>query len=147
MDKGYRCSINNLNTCWIYVKMSDSVKNFYSSPSQYGGGLPVFTGSRRQIGGSFLSGLARFAMPILKFLGGRVLNVAKNVANDVIMENKPVKSSLKEHGLNEIKKVLTGRGSMRAVKRINMRGGGVHRKTAPINNSKRIKLNDIFKTK
>lgn len=97
--------------------MSESIEKFYSGPSQDGGGagLPVFTGSRRQIGGSFLSGLARFALPILKFLGGRLFNVAKNVASDVVIDKRPVRESLKKRGLDEVGNVLRGNGRKRRV--------------------------------
>ena len=103
--------------------MSESLQKFYSAPShqQVGGELPVFAGSRRQIGGSFLSGLARFAIPILRFLAPRALNMAKNVANDVLVENKPILGSLKEHGMHEAGKVLRGEGRKRVLASIRKR--------------------------
>lgn len=108
------------NTCI----MTDSIKDFYSKPLQYGGdGVPVFKGSRRQIGGSFLSGLARFAMPIIKYIAPRLFSMAKNVAGDVILDKKPLKSSLKDRGVEEVGKVLRGRGGGGGRKRsISLRG-------------------------
>ena len=73
---------------------SDILTDFYSKPQLGGGGFPVFQGTRRQVGGSFLSSLARFALPVLKFLGKKVLGVAGNVASDVIDK----KMSLRESG-------------------------------------------------
>ena len=72
---------------------SDILVDFYSKP-QLGGGFPVFQGSRRQIGGSFLSSLARFAIPVLKFLGKKVLGVAGNVASDVIDKKMSFRESV-----------------------------------------------------
>lgn len=93
--------------------MADTIRQFYSAPSQNGGNLPVFMGSRRQVGGSFLSGLARFALPILKNIGGRLFNVAKNVASDVIIDKKPIRGALKQRGIEEVRNVMTGKGIKR----------------------------------
>lgn len=60
-------------SCHVQVIMNrDILVEFYSKP-QLGGSLQVFQGTRRQVGGSFLSSLARFAIPVLKFLGKKVL--------------------------------------------------------------------------
>lgn len=97
------------------LKMStDYIRDFYSHP-QTGGGFSVYTGTRRQLGGSFLSGLARIALPILKFLGARALNIGKNVATDVVVNKKPFTESIKTHAKDEVKKVLTGRGKKRRI--------------------------------
>lgn len=95
---------------------SDSIVEFYSQP-QLGGGFPVFQGSRRQIGGSFLSSLARFALPILKFLGKKVVGVASNVASDVIDKKISLRESIpkraKEGVMDTLRQVQAGRGRKR----------------------------------
>lgn len=91
---------------------TDYIKDFYSHP-QTGGGFSVYTGTRRQVGGSFLSGLARLALPILKFLGARALNIGKNVATDVIVNKKPVGSAFKSRAVEEVGNVLKGKGRKR----------------------------------
>lgn len=90
-------------------KQEDIIKKFYSKPQLGAGPFPVYRGSRRQqMGGSFLSGLARFAMPILKFLAPKVIRVAGNVASDVI-DKKPFGASLAHHTGQEIKDTIVGR--------------------------------------
>lgn len=92
--------------------MGDFIADFYSQPQlQKGAGLPVFLGTRRQLGGSFLSSLARFAMPILKFIGRRALGVAKNVASDVIDRGIPLKESIPKRAKEGVKRVFQGGGS------------------------------------
>ena len=106
------------------MNSSDIIRDFYSSPQ--GGGMAVFAGSRRQLGGSFLSGLARFALPILKFLGGKVANVAGRVVTDVI-DKKPILASIKRHGVREVKQTL-----------------GAGRKRGPINKRSKMYDSDIL---
>lgn len=122
----------------IYKMSMDYVKEFYSQP-QAGGGFSVYSGTRRQIGGSFLSGLARFALPILKFLGRKALNIGKNVATDVIVDKKPLKQSVETRIVEEAKKTLKGRGVKRG--RI-LRNGGMSR--LGINKSSKARKVDIF---
>ena len=64
--------------------MQEEIYNFYK---QSGGSLLVFTGARRpgMIRGGFFSTLARFALPILRNIGGRVLRVAARTAKDVML--------------------------------------------------------------
>lgn len=87
---------------------TDIIKDFYSQP-QSGLGLAVYSGTRRQLGGSFLSGLARFALPILKKLGGKALGIASRVASDVVTNKQPFKESLKRHAKEEFLNTV-GRG-------------------------------------
>jgi len=94
-----------------HTMSTTTIRDFYSTPQA--GGLAVFAGSRRQIGGSFLSGLSRYALPVLKFLGKKVAKVAGNVISDVI-DNKPVGESIKKHGLQELKNTLQGKGRRKA---------------------------------
>ena len=72
----------------------DETASFYSSPSYHyrGAGFPVFSGSRRQRGGSILGSLKNFFMPILKNFGRSVarkgtraaLQLANDVASDAL---------------------------------------------------------------
>ena len=50
--------------------------------------MAVFAGARRpgMLGGGFFSTLARFALPILRNIGGRVMRVAARTARDVMGE-------------------------------------------------------------
>ena len=87
----------------------DRTAAFYSAPSyQYrgAGGFPVFSGSRRQRGGSILGSIAKVAMPILGNIGkaalGQAVGLAKDVAGDV-MQGRNIRHSLKQHGLKRLK--------------------------------------------
>lgn len=64
------------------------------SKEQQGGELPYFVG--RQYGSGWLRTLARLAFPILKRFG----RAAVNTASDVIMKNKSILPSLKEHAID-----------------------------------------------
>ena len=94
----------------------DILVEFYSKP-QLGGSLQVFQGTRRQVGGSFLSSLARFAIPVLKFLGKKVLGVASNVASDVIDKKMSFRDSVprraKESVMETLRNVQAGKGNKR----------------------------------
>ena len=86
----------------------DRTARFYSNPT-YGGGFPVFAGTRRRRrGGSFFGSLANAAMPILKSLASKgasqALSFAKDVAGDV-MSGKNVKSALMSQGLRHAKRL------------------------------------------
>lgn len=84
---------------------SDILVEFYSKP-QLGGAFPVFQGTRRQIGGSFLSSLARFALPVLKFLGKKVLGVAGNVASDVIDKKMSFRQSVPQRAREGVRETI-----------------------------------------
>ena len=81
--------------------MSDPIKDFYSGQS--GNGLPVYVGSRRQVGGGFLSGLARMAVPIIKYLAPKAANFARNTLSDVVMDGKSFKEAAMTQGVNEVR--------------------------------------------
>lgn len=106
------------------------IREFYSKP-QAGGGMGVFAGTRRQLGGSFLSGLARFALPILKFLAPKVASVASGVASDVIGGQKSLGESIKSRGLQEIERTVKGRTG-------GSRKRGVKKGAGPINKRKKV---------
>ena len=92
----------------------DRTAAFYSQPSyvQRGGGLPVYSGSRRQRGGSILGALKSFIMPIFQTVKRSVvkqgkqaaLNMAKNVALDAI-SGRNIGNSIKTRGINSIKQL------------------------------------------
>ena len=82
----------------------DRTAAFYAGPSyRYGGGtMPVFSGSRRQRGGSIFGALKRFFMPIITGFGKKIakrgaseaIGLAGDVAKDAFL-SKNVKESLK----------------------------------------------------
>jgi hypothetical protein len=107
-------------------EMQNEIVNFYSQ-SQIGNGMPIFTGSRRpMVGGGFFGTLARFAMPLLKNIGGRVLRVAARTATDVLDRNQPVGKSLVDNAIQEVKSVLQPEPS------INKQGSGLRKRHFPL---------------
>jgi hypothetical protein len=108
--------------------------------NQAGYGLPVFVGSRSQRGrglGSFLSGIGRMVLPILK-TGGKALlregtRTGLSVLSDVL-EGKNIKDSFKDHATEAGKRLLHG-----AVQHVsqNMTGSGLAPPGEPF--KKRIK--------
>ena len=83
----------------------DQTSHFYSRPSYAfrggAGGFHVFSGSRRQRGGSFLGALKKFFFPIAKSLGRQLLSqgvgLASELANDA-MSGKNLKDAIKTRG-------------------------------------------------
>lgn len=81
----------------------DRTANFYSRPSHdfHGGSFHVFSGSRRQRGGSIFGSLKKFFSPIAKSLGSAALasgiGLVKDVAQDGML-GKNLKDSLIKHG-------------------------------------------------
>ena len=84
----------------------DRTATFYSGPSYlHGAGMPVFSGSRRQRGGSIFGAIKNFFLPILKGFGKKVVKrgaseavgLAKDVVKDAFMF-KNVNDSVKQHG-------------------------------------------------
>lgn len=92
----------------------DRTALFYASPtySQSGGAVPIFSGSRRQRGGSILGAIKSFVLPLLQGVKRQAvqratstaLNVAKNVASDAFA-GKNVVNSLKTHGYRGAKQL------------------------------------------
>ena len=74
---------------------SQDIVAFYSSP-QNGGELPYFVG--KQYGSGWLKTLGRFALPILRSIGG----VAAKTANAVFNRNSKVLPALKNYALSEV---------------------------------------------
>ena len=86
----------------LYIVM-DRTAEFYSRPSDSfrGGSFPVFTGSRRQLGGGILGALKKFFLPISKDLGKLALTSGVNLASDIArdtMMGKSFKDSFLRHG-------------------------------------------------
>lgn len=71
----------------------DSIVQAYS---QSGGDLSYFVG--KQYGAGWLRTLGRIAFPIFK----KLINVAGNTAEDVLVREKPVLSSLRDNALQEV---------------------------------------------
>ena len=85
----------------------DRTASFYAQPSYArGGGLPIFSGSRRQRGGNVLGALKSFFMPLFGKVAkrgvGSAVNLAKNVALDAF-SGKNIQQSLKSRGLKQAK--------------------------------------------
>ena len=73
---------------------SADITHFYAG-AQRGGELPYFVG--KQYGSGWLRTLGRFALPILKRLGG----IAMKTANDVITNQAPILPTLKTYAMEE----------------------------------------------
>ena len=82
--------------------MQEEIFRFYSQQS--GGSMPVFSGRRRpgMLGGGFFSTLARFALPILRNIGGRVLRVAARTARDVMGNHRSLGDALLQNATREV---------------------------------------------
>lgn len=95
----------------------DHTATFYSRPSYVGGAGPIFTGARRQRGGSVLGAIKSIVSPLLSGVGNSIkknaMNNALGLATDVMgdmFSGKNVKSSLlnraKERGLRTLKQTF-----------------------------------------
>jgi hypothetical protein len=84
------------------------------SKGQQGGELPYFIG--KQYGSGWLRTIGRFAFPILRRLG----IMAADTAEDVLMHNKKVLPTIKEHAINAAGNILPGlfKGQSKSVKPI-----------------------------
>ena len=98
----------------------DRTAHFYSQPTytQRGGGLPVYSGSRRQRGGNVLGAIKSFVMPILGGVKQTALRHAKRqafgLAKDVAFDafrGRNIGESLKERGIQHAKEL--GKGVLR----------------------------------
>ena len=83
----------------------DHTAAFYSRPFYGAGGVPVFSGSRRQKGGSIFGAFQRFFIPIAKAFGKKIakrgaqqaVGLAKDVVKDAFLSRNVSNSALK-HG-------------------------------------------------
>ena len=120
--------------------MTDRTAAFYSAPSYTfrGSGFPVYSGSRRQRGGSILGALARNVLPTLgKAALGQALGLAGDVVSDV-MKGRKVTDSLKSHGLRRLKNVgMAGIQALSGKKRVSRPTSTVSRKRPPVTKKKK----------
>lgn len=93
----------------------DRTAAFYSQPSYVqrgGGGLPVYSGSRRQRGGSVLGAIKSFIMPFLGNVKQKAIQrakqeawgLAKGVALDAF-HGRNIANSLKRRGIHHAKQL------------------------------------------
>ena len=92
----------------------DRTAAFYASPTyvQRGGGIPIFSGSRRHRGGSILGAIKNFFMPLLpgikNYAVKKVTSAAAGLANNVVQDalsGKHIGQSLKSRGLQSMKRL------------------------------------------
>ena len=87
----------------------DRTAHFYAQPSYVRGGImPVFSGSRRQRGGSILGALKSVFMPVLRTVGRKAVQGALGLATDVIGDvtsGQDFASSIKRRGVNRAKRL------------------------------------------
>lgn len=87
----------------------DRTANFYSQPTYVQrGGLPIYSGSRRQRGGNVLGALKNFFMPILGSAAKRGLKSAVGLAKDVVTDafaGKNIGQSFKNRGITRAKRL------------------------------------------
>ena len=86
----------------------DRTAAFYAGPSYRGAGFPIFSGSRRQRGGSILGAIKSMVMPVLGTIGKSALKQAVGFAGDVVgdvTKGRSIRSSLKSHGLKRLRNV------------------------------------------
>jgi len=75
---------------WEEITMVGFAAPIMAGGGQYFASMPVYAGSRRQMGGGFFGTLKRFAAPILKKLVPHLANVGKRVAKSAINVGKGV---------------------------------------------------------
>ena len=85
----------------------DRTANFYAHPTYArGAGIPIYSGSRRQRGGSVLGALKSFFLPLIGSIGKRGAREAIGLTKDVVSDvwrGKSFKNSLKTRGLKRAK--------------------------------------------
>lgn len=104
------------------------IKQYYLQ--QAGTGIAGFHGLRYQRGSGFFGRLLSKAIyPLIRFLGGKAVTTGANIANDVLLNNKPLKESalsrLEETGKDILKSgvergkkfLMEGKGKAIKVKR------------------------------
>lgn len=113
---------------------------FYSRPSYLSGAGGIFSGARRQRGGSILGALKSVVKPLANNLGSSLKSNAFGFAKDVvgdIVKGRNLKDTLlsrgKERGLKTLKQTFTGTSSKKKTvkrlpgKRVRQRGRGKRR--------------------
>lgn len=106
----------------------DAVANFYSRP-QIGNGIPIYSGSRRQMGSGLWGTIQRIALPILakfvprlgKTVATKAVDVLTGAASDALNQRSNFIDSLKARGRvkaqETMDELMRQTGGRRAVKR------------------------------
>lgn len=106
----------------------DAVAHFYSRP-QVGNGIPIYSGSRRQMGSGLWGTIQRIARPILakfvprlgKTVANKALDVLSGAASDALNQRSSFIDSLKARGRVQAQEtmdeLMRQTGGRRAVKR------------------------------
>ena len=104
----------------ILLLNMDRAQHFYSRPSYVGGSFPVYSGSRRQSGGSVFGAIGRSVAPaastIGKTLGREALGFVGDVAHDVA-DGSSFKDALKARAKERIQRTLE-RGIQSGVQKV-----------------------------
>lgn len=144
----------------------DRAAVFYSAPSYYhygaGGAMPVFSGSRRQRGGSIFGALKSFFAPILGGIGRKVMKrgaqeavgLAKDVVKDAFMfknvNDSVIRNGKKraldltryaaDEGLNSLEQMIgSGKRRRKTQRRTAQRRTTQRRRTQPRKNLRKRK--------
>lgn len=98
----------------------DPISDFYSKPQVGAGGIGIYQGSRRQTGGGIFASIQRFAIPILRRIGEKLISIAPSVgakALEVVKETlsdvrrgKRVGAALKSNVANKLQKTMEQHG-------------------------------------
>ena len=85
--------------------MEQQLYSYYSKPQQ---GYGYYTGQRlpAQYGGSILSGIGRFIIPIARFIGKNLFDIGVNSGREFLYENKPIKEALYNSVLKQGTKLI-----------------------------------------
>ena len=77
--------------------MQDNIFDYYRKP---GNVTSIATGG--MVGGGFFKTLTRYALPLLKSIGERVLRVAARTAQDMVGHRRSLGEALLQHGTREL---------------------------------------------
>jgi hypothetical protein len=91
----------------------DPVAEFYSG-SQIGHGMPVYSGSRRQMGGGLWSTIQRIALPIMrkiiprfgKAAAQKLVNVGAHALTDALENRSGFVDAVRSHGSLAVRQTL-----------------------------------------
>ena len=84
--------------------MYDPQADFYSQ-APVGAGISVYNGGRRQLGGGLFASIQRFAMPIMRHIGKKLLKVAPDIGAGVLHVAKQTISDV-HHGRKRFNKAM-----------------------------------------
>lgn len=126
-----------------YCPLHSDFKSFYQSQSGSGfSDIEVFRGAPYQRGYGIGSLFARFALPVFKYLGKKVLRTGLSVGQD-ILDKKNLKESIKTRGKEGLKSV--GRDAIKKANTIlNQTGTGIKRKRKAYKTTSKRRKKDIF---